>query len=246
MDTERFARGELILTRYPANLEMPMHAHDASKIGILLAGSVIEQHKRGNQHFRAGDILIKPAGEPHGDSVGSKGLSVLSIRFQCNQEFWKGVFKAYRRLPLEPFVGRIVRHYLNGESLADETIEEIVCHLAAFDLRENAQPHWSQLAIEILRARYASPPSLTSLALEIGAHPVSLAQALRRHTGKTKTEIVHQIRIQHSLGPLQEGQKVSSTAVELGFSDQSHFCRVFKRWMGCSPQEYRQRLVQAS
>jgi AraC family transcriptional regulator len=244
MRTETFAKGELILKKYRPHLQMPMHAHDSSKIGILLSGSVIEEHNKGDRLCRAGDILIKPAGANHCDSVGPTGLSVLSMRFQSDRDVCKSVFSAYRRLPLEPFVARIVRHYLDGDSMPDETIEELVCQLASIDRHAKDQPHWSHQAIEILKASYTAPPSLTSLAAEIGAHPVSLAQALRRKTGKTKTEIVHQLRIQHSLLMLQEGHKVSSTAVELGFSDQSHFCRVFKRWMGCSPQEYQLRFIQ--
>lgn len=37
---------------------------------------------------------------------------------------------------------------------------------------------------------------------------------------------------------LESGMKVVDVATAVGFCDQSHLCRVFKRQMGISPEEY--------
>ena len=88
--------------------------------------------------------------------------------------------------------------------------------------------------------RYAEPVSLQSLADEVGIHPSHLARAFRARHGCTMGEFVRRIRIQHARARLrQRGTDLAALAVELGFADQSHFGRVFKRCTGLTPAAYR-------
>lgn len=234
--------GRLVLTRYAGGLDMPRHAHACAKVSFLLAGSVVEGSRESDRLCRAGDIVVKPAGIEHSDRVGPEGLCVLSIKPVEVIEGWERLVSGYRWLPFDPVIARIVRAYLHREFLSFEAIEECVAALNVLSTtameREENHSHWAFRAVEILHDTYDRPPSLGWLAQEIGAHPVALAQALRKRTGRTKTEIVHQIRVQRSLSLLQSTERVSGIAADLGFSDHAHFCRVFKRWMGLSPSDY--------
>ncbi len=236
----------LEFTRYAPGYSMPWHVHTYAKVSFLLAGSVLEGSRAGDRHCRAGEIVVKPVGIEHRDEVGPDGLCVLSIRPAEDVAGWKSLASGYRWLPFDPVVARIVRAFLQGEFLSGEALEEGIAALSlltrAASQKVACSSHWAFRAVEILHNTYDRPPSLAELAQEIGAHPVSLAQALRQRTGKTKTEIVHQIRIQRALSMLQTEDRIAVIAADLGFSDQAHFCRVFKRWLGCSPSAYRRTL----
>jgi AraC-like DNA-binding protein len=237
------SQAELTMTRYPADTFMPRHSHETAKVSIMLSGSVLETSQRGERFCRAGEIVSKPSGHEHSDRVGKHGLCTLSIHYFGSNQAWNELVDDYAWLPIDPVVARFISGYLRKSYLEQEVIEECVHCLAAnraqAKIARQASDHWSNQAVEILRATFRRPPSLCSLAGQIGAHPVSLATALKQRTGKTKTELVHRFRVQHALRLLRKGDLPSDIAHELGFSDQAHFNRVFKYWMGCAPTEYR-------
>ena len=56
--------------------------------------------------------------------------------------------------------------------------------------------------------------------------------------GLTPHKFQLQCRIRKAQELLESGMKVVDVATAVGFCDQSHLCRVFKRQMGISPEEY--------
>jgi len=70
-------------------------------------------------------------------------------------------------------------------------------------------------------------------------------RTLQRHlaaAGVTHEVLVGRARFATAAALLQEtNTKVLDIALDLGYSDHAHFTRAFRRWAGCSPQEYRRR-----
>lgn len=56
--------------------------------------------------------------------------------------------------------------------------------------------------------------------------------------GLTPHKFQMQCRVRKAQTLLAEGMKVVDVATTLGFCDQSHLCRVFKKQVGISPEEY--------
>ena len=52
-------------------------------------------------------------------------------------------------------------------------------------------------------------------------------------------EYVLFLRIQNSLLLLKNGESVTKTASMAGFSTPAYYGQIFKRYMGCSPSQYR-------
>src|SRR5262249_34528766 len=71
------------------------------------------------------------------------------------------------------------------------------------------------------------------------------ARTLQRHlaaAGVTHASLVGRTRFATAAALLRETDtKVLEIALDLGYSDHAHFTRAFRRWAGCSPQEYRGR-----
>ena len=81
---------------------------------------------------------------------------------------------------------------------------------------------------------------MRSLAEEAGVHPVHLARVFGKHHGCTVASHVRKLRVawaQEQL--LRPGTSTADIAFAAGFSDQSHFARVFRQLAGMSPARWR-------
>ena len=82
--------------------------------------------------------------------------------------------------------------------------------------------------------------SLDLLAQQIGFSPYHFARTFRLATGASPHQFVVQRRIERAQTLLSTSDlSLAVIALECGFCHHSHFARMFKRHLGCSPREYR-------
>jgi transcriptional regulator GlxA family with amidase domain len=95
--------------------------------------------------------------------------------------------------------------------------------------------HW----MHATGAKETALPELTKVA---GLEERTLLRRFRKATGLTTTDYVQRLRVGKAQELLQFGKlPVERIAWEIGYQDPSAFRRVFKRVVGLSPAEYRQR-----
>ena len=81
--------------------------------------------------------------------------------------------------------------------------------------------------------------SLDELAREAGVSRFHFARQFRLSTGESAMEYLRRIRIERSKSILQTHvSTIAEVAARLGFSDQSHFTRIFGRLVGVSPGSF--------
>jgi AraC family transcriptional regulator len=83
------------------------------------------------------------------------------------------------------------------------------------------------------------PASVTALAREAGVHPVHLARTFRRRHGMTMGTFALDRRLDRARRLLASPMALVDIAAELGFADQSHFTRMFRRRAGVTPGKAR-------
>ncbi|MFP7726124.1 helix-turn-helix transcriptional regulator [Lysobacter sp. D1-1-M9] len=72
------------------------------------------------------------------------------------------------------------------------------------------------------------------------ASPYHFARRFRQRTGKSPMEYVMGKRIESAKNALAgDSSRICALAQDLGFSDQSHFCRTFSRYVGVTPRAFR-------
>lgn len=69
-------------TTYHDDERMPRHAHDVTKIGLLVAGGVEERAVRQDWMPPVCGLVIKPAGLDHADRFGPRGARMFSIQMK--------------------------------------------------------------------------------------------------------------------------------------------------------------------
>ena len=90
----------------------------------------------------------------------------------------------------------------------------------------------------LLTERLLTPPPLAQLARQYGLSKFQLVRLFKQQTGLTPQGFVLLQRIEAAKQLLRQGSPLVEAALAVGFYDQAHFCRFFKRFVGVSPGRY--------
>ena len=97
----------------------------------------------------------------------------------------------------------------------------------------------ARLARDLLAARITEPPTLEQLAAAVGARPFPLLRAFRSVYGLPPHAWLTQYRVTAARRLLDTGTAPADAAVSVGFVDQAHLSRHFRRIIGVPPGAYR-------
>ncbi|HUL72269.1 MAG TPA: AraC family transcriptional regulator [Vicinamibacterales bacterium] len=202
---------------------------------------------------RASTLFFQAAGEPQSFHAGRDGATCLILEMD---DMW--LARARQQAPVlarsAAFRGGLLvhlAHRLHGEfRLRDEVsrlaIESLALGVLAEASRRAARSSVEPVPAWLLRARafvdrhFAERLLLATVAAMVGVHPVHLARTFRRTYDTTFSSYVRDLRLEFARVQLVSScAPLSQIAASSGFYDQSHFCRLFKRSTGFSPQEYR-------
>jgi AraC-like DNA-binding protein len=86
-----------------------------------------------------------------------------------------------------------------------------------------------------LSGELAEPLSLVELAEAVGLSPFHAARLFSRSVGMPPHAWRNQLRLNRAQGLLRQGVPVTHVASAVGYTDQSHFTRHFKRAFGAAP-----------
>ena len=96
---------------------------------------------------------------------------------------------------------------------------------------------------ESIRTHYGSRLTVKDIAAEVNFSSIYINNVFKQATGKTIFEYLTQVRMEAAMELLKKpDSKIYIVADEVGFTNKSHFCLVFKRYTGLSPSEYKSRV----
>ena len=235
---------------------LPDHRHQAAYFCLLVRGSYVEEVDGRTLAYRPFSVGFHSPEISHRDRIGRDGAVFFSIELKPR---W--LDRALAHLPPHPEWGpRFVdgdhcalsaRLYaLHSEaSLDPETVDAALWELLGClqrerRLREAGRPRWFDACIDLMRAEFGRPLTVLEVAAAVGVHPVHLSREFRRRVGLTLGEYLHKVRVRAACAELLDPDRpLAGIALATGFSDQSHFCRVFKSLVGCSPSRFRARVT---
>ncbi|MCJ7690798.1 MAG: helix-turn-helix domain-containing protein, partial [Clostridiaceae bacterium] len=98
-------------------------------------------------------------------------------------------------------------------------------------------------AQEFIRTNYKKKIKLEDISKVVYLSPYYLSHIFKKETGYTLFQFLTNVRIEEAKR-LLETTRWSATRIsfEIGCTDQSYFCKVFKKKAGISPYEYRKRM----
>ena len=148
-----------------------------------------------------------------------------------------------------PDLRALVRVLRTGESEPlGELVTSLVLALArarlisAGELRQSAPVGVSTRVRRKLESAIARPPSLGELAADNRVSRFTLLRQFRKDFGVTPHAFVLRLRVDRARERLARGEDLAGIALDLGFADQPHFTRVFRKIVGIAPGEYARRV----
>lgn len=93
-------------------------------------------------------------------------------------------------------------------------------------------------ALQHLRENFARQVRLNDLAALTGRTQFQIIRAFRKELGITPHALLIRIRVERGTALLAQGEPIAGVAAEVGFVDQAHFTRHFKRVHATTPRRF--------
>lgn len=101
---------------------------------------------------------------------------------------------------------------------------------------------YTDLAIELMDKYYAEDISLQSIASQISVNPSYLSRLFKQEKGENFITYLTRVRIEHAKTYLLSRElRVYEIADKVGYHNYTYFSKIFKKSVGLTPEEYRER-----
>jgi AraC family transcriptional regulator len=249
-DTAGFSLTEAL---YAEGISLARHCHAHCYLTLVLAGSYSEKHVQREFHWSEGALHLLPAGERHENRFET---AARLLRVKIEPAAIQGWGAEHARFLSEPreisgplsawLANRMVREFMSQDDIAPLAIEGVLLEMLAESARSSDEqqassaPIWLRRVREFLQDSYVDAPGLATLAGVAGVHPVHLSREFHKHYRMTIGEYIRKRRVEHASELLSKSElSLAQIASTCGFSDQSHFCALFKKHAGLTPAKFR-------
>lgn len=242
---------------FPPGAELPAHTHDRPCMGVTLEGSFDLTFPGQLFECAPTSVSIEPLGERHSNRIGNAGAHLLVLQPDPGaSELLRPCENLLSRVTHRRHPGvagdawRLTQELRASDSAAALSIEGLILQMLAAATRLDESdplgagvPQWLERAHELIRARFRERLTMRHIADEVGVHPVHLGRSFRARYRVLIGTYVRRLRLEWASRQLaSSGASLAAIALQAGFTDQSHFTRLFKTYAGVTPAQYR-RLV---
>ena len=227
------------------------HYHENPYFMYVLQGNMKDSNTRVKTLCPAGSLMFNNWQEPHFGSKHSEIAGGFHLEFEKNwlakNEISLNVWEGSQRIQdpqLHFLFAHIYREFILVDNFSDVSVEVLLLQVcdALSELKQTStlkNPEWVDHLKEILHYDTANL-TLEHLSNELNVHPVHISRAAPKYLSMSLGEYIRQEKLKKAL-PLLLDLSITLTdiAYRVGFSDQSHFNRVFKSHFNKSPSDYR-------
>ena len=240
----------------------PRHMHEEYVIGVMVGGVEALRHEGATHTAPAGSLLLINPGEWHTNyAAGETGFAYRTlyppidlVRRAAAEIFGREQDAPGLRGPVAAGDSVTRRRLLQLHAAIEQhasALEQEARFLAALAPLlvwyccdpaalppVRAERRYVQQVRDYLEAHAAEDVSLTRLSRLTGLSRFHLLRAFRDDVGASPFQYQTQLRIARARRLLRSGCPIAEVALEVGFVDQSHLTRQFKRWVGVTPGQY--------
>jgi AraC family transcriptional regulator len=235
--------------KYISKVYEGWHFHENDHLSFILEGGNREQRKNKELQVKPGEVLFYEGGEVH------QNLNTQLPSRNINIEFEKNIYSKYctskehffqrndNKADIKFGMLKMYQETKNSDVSSILAVHSIF--LSLFKDQENKKmyrkpPVWVNATREFLNDNWSANLSLSEIAKLVDIHPVTLSKSFPKFFSTNMGEYVRKIRIEKSLSLLkQSNSSLSEIAYQCGFFDQSHFIRLFKKYTGFLPNQFK-------
>lgn len=204
-----------------------------------------------DRRVAAGDLLLMFPGLRHsyGPSAGEQWSELFVVFDGPAFDLWRasGLLDprrpVHRLEPIERWLHELRWFVELPRPLTQRGRELRICrflHLLTAMLETSEQPTWLERAQQLLTSHLDEPADLGGVAAELDMSYETFRKRFRRATGASPGgyRSAHRFELAHEL-LTSTAMSHREIAVRLGFRDEFHFSKRFKRWSGSTPRDVR-------
>ena|SRR5215469_1515233 len=229
---------------------LPRHSHASSHFVLVVRGTYITEARNQDRLYGPGTLIYNPIGTTHRDRFQNGCGRFLTITPSASVARMLDARVPVSLVIHEPSsiaAAARTREQMFDErcALVPELVEDCCLDLAAtisgsFETETRHVPSWLLKARQIMRDCYTEGITIRGVANCLGIHSVHLARAFRRYFHVSPSEYVSRRRICRARELMVISRlPLAEIALEVGFSDQSHFTNAFRRETAMTPAAYR-------
>lgn len=226
------------------------HSHKKPMVSFVLYGVNHEFREHYDTKRTTGSINFYHAYEPHKNvytEFPSKhvSLEIDSLFLEKNNYTEDRIEEAIAHSYDAHFTFlKLLKEVSINDASSRTAIKMLVLDFFENSLHQKSQtyfPSWVQDISEILNDRWRETIALEELSMLVGVHPTTISKYFRAYFQCTYGTYTRKLKIDRALHKIKNSSlSLSAIAYECGFSDQSHFIRVFKDITGHLPNKYRE------
>ncbi|WP_222853798.1 helix-turn-helix transcriptional regulator [Fodinicola acaciae] len=228
-----------------------MHSHDEYSIGVCLDGVELIRHRGQLHRLGPGTVVVIEPGEPHTGGPADAAGFAYRVMYPAIGMFANETPHFADLIQYDPQLAEQFRVAHESLSRGDDRIEaesRLTAALAELVARHAktappAQPRiggrTARLVMARLEDQIVAPPTLTDIADDLGLSRFQVVRGFRDTVGMPPYAWLAQRRVAKARVLLAGGARPSEAAARVGFADQAHMTRWFRRVIGVTPGTYR-------
>jgi AraC-like DNA-binding protein len=239
----------------PPHQEVASEYDSSGEILIVAEGSVTQILDAGPRLCGPLSVSYRGPGYPKRDKIGEAGLLALRIGVQAafayrvEKDYFAGHLgpKHYPFGVLDDAPARVVNECAQVDAsplLVDGLLRVLIAKAAQSERGAcrglGRPPSWLAEGIQLIEGSFGEPLRIENVARAVGVEPAHFSRVFHRYRGMSAKRFLSSLRLRHGASMLANTSiPVSEIAFCLGFCDQAHFTRHFKRWADKPPEAFR-------
>lgn len=245
-----------------------MHLHPELEFLYICQGSMLCHTEDNNFYAGEGEVVFINSRVPHFGEILEDGSDFIMVQFayptQVSEPFQYLIrYLLHTAYPCVVFpkdrqetsflrdkMTGLLTDYQNDLRCRDYLMLAKKYEIMAFLLQNRYLADESELlaqinvtailpVIQYIDTHYQQDISLIDISRRMNLHPNYLCRLFKKATGKTIMDYLNFVRVCNAEALLKAGRSVAEVSDLTGFSSQSHFSKVFKKYHLFSPSEYK-------
>jgi len=253
-NSEKSFNGVLLSHYTYTGIKTDWHYHENPYFMYVLRGNMKDCNTKIKTLCPSGSLMFNNWQESHYGSKHSENASGFHLEFEkewlekndISSSLLEGS-QLIQNPKIHLLFAKLYIEFVLSDNYSEVSVELLLLQIceALSILKEkdsNKIPSWMEGLKELLHYDNSNL-SLAYLSEQLGVHPVHISRAAPKHLSMSIGEYIRQHKIKKAIPLLLDtNSSLTEITYQLGFSDQSHFNRVFKSYLKTNPSQYRKSL----
>ncbi|WP_299246711.1 helix-turn-helix transcriptional regulator [uncultured Aquimarina sp.] len=245
----------ILLSQYNYTVEKTAwHYHENPYFMFVLGGNMMDCNTKVKTLCPSGSIMFNNWQEAHYGAKHSDQANGFHLEFQQDWFENNGIHmnllegsQLIENPKMHFLFAKLYHEFLLSDDYSELSVELLLLQICETlgEIKENDSkniPDWIIRLRELLHYD-TSDLSLQYLSEQLDVHPVHISRAAPKYLSASLGEYIRQHKIKKAIPLiLDSSNSLTEIAYQTGFSDQSHFNRVFKSYFDMNPSLYRKNL----